>query len=584
MSKRYRLTEGDKEILKLAKNNPNYFTDYYLRSDMSGTWWLPGAKSEKWKRGYDKLYAEWRSLLRPEKFDFGGNNYKVVWEHENDKKFPEHPAFFHNHGPLFLPYQLDLHVDRHPIRVVIGGFGSAKTFGQILSGVVYGNILDSFRMFFLAPESTQAEEGYTLMMQMIEGTLFQERFLISHRQRPYPRVVFGHEGVGESRIEFFPIANNETKLRTLTGDCAVIDQAEHQSMELRELIRSVGTRFRGRVLRSGRERLGTITFLANSSDNQELWDLYDEAEDDPENYLSLSPHSEDNPYLTDRDIERFKLTVGSTKEDEEVYMEGKRPIGDGDHFSKEIVTAMIEPQLDAAMEAGINYQIKHDVHIGYVHEKAPKIGTVKWLLPYNPDRKYIIISDAGTKNPPFRDSPVIFIWDITDMPGSLEMPSPAYLAGFWWVYGNNKIDNWANAYNEMVFRYHAIGTNGFDATGYQSGYDKWLNALLGLLPEKISLAGNNKALCLNSAKVMTARFMVKTPLAVSALYDQISKYKYPPEPPRLRQDLTMTFIMSCWWMNRLFYVSHGEFEENENVNVTDRNDPILDDRYSVHDR
>lgn len=581
----YRPSKGDLQIFKLAEEDPDLFSNYYLRNETSGTWWLPGATFPRFVEPYKRLVDAWHESLNAPEFDFMGHTYITKFDHERSKEFPDAPAFFHNHGLLFLPYHKMLHFDRTTIRTIIGGFGSAKTFGQILTDLVNGCMMTNYRSFFLAPESAQAEEGYVLALQMMEGTLFQERFLISHRISPRPRIVFGHEGVGESMIEFFPMKHNEHKLRTLTGDRAIIDQAEHHEMDLAELIRSVGTRFRGRIPRDGRERVGTITLLANSADNLELWDIYDKAEEDPENYLSLSPSSSDNPYLTERDMKRFGVVVGGTEEDKEVYMEGRRPVGDGDHFSKEVLLEMQMEELDQMMKEGLALQEETGEHKGFIYERERRAGVYKWMLPYNPDRKYLVISDAGTKNPPNRDSPVIMVFDITGFPGPAEMPVPMTLVGFWWVFGNNRISNWANAFAEVVHRYKAIGTNGFDATGFQSGYDQWLHALKGLLTEKISMAGNNKALCLNAGKVITTRFLVKTPIAISALYDQMSRYKYPPEPKRLRQDLVMTFIMACWWVQRLFYMSDEPFTPIPNHDPDDRYEPTWEDeRFGLHGR
>ena len=164
------------------------------------------------------------------------------------------------------------------------------------------------------------------------------------------------------------------------------------------------------------------------------------------------------------------------------------------------------------------------------------------------------------------------------------MPLPATLAAFVWVFGNNNIQNWATSYAEVVQQYHAVGTNAFDATGYQSGYDQWLHLLAGLLPEKISLAGNNKAMCLNAGKILTTRQMIKTPAAVTQLYAQLARYEYPPEPKNLRQDIVMTFIMSCWWMQRLYYYDDSDFVPVPNMNPYDRYEQRTVDRYGVHSR
>src|SRR5690606_14057899 len=94
--------------------------------------------------------------------------------------------------------------------------------------------------------------------------------------------------------------------------------------------------------------------------------------------------------------------------------------------------------------------------------------------------------------------------------------------------------------------------------GFQSGYDQWISILTGLLSEKIMLTGNHKALCLNSAKMLASSELIKMPGAISAVYGQLARYELPEPNQKLRQDCVMAFIMSCWWMQRLFYMTIGE--------------------------
>jgi hypothetical protein len=582
----YKLTRGDKDIFSYYEKtkNPDVLTNFYLRSETSGTWWLPGTKTIHWQQGYDRLFQKWKAALEPDVLQVDSYKYDVRWQHEESKDYPDLPAFFHNHGALMLPYAKMLHDDRHPVRICVGGFGSGKTFNSGLSLVVDGMTHAQFRGFALAPMSIQALEVYEIIMNFIADTEFERRFLLSAPTKPFPKIIFGHDGIGISKIECYPIAGRENKLRTLTGDRAIIDQAESELLDLPEILRSIGTRFRGRVSKNGRSRIGTLTFLANSGDKQDLWDLYDEAEYDKENYLSLSPSSYDNPYLTDKDIKRFELQVGATEETKDVYMKGKRPLGNGQHFSKAVLESLRLEYLDDEMEEGLKKQHETGKEMGYIKLEAKNVGCYEWLLPYKPDHRYMVMSDPGTQNPPARDSAPIFVWDITHFPGTLENPVPATLAGFVWPFVNKKINNWANRFSEIVWRYHALGTCAFDATGYQSGYDQWMPILNALYVEKISLAGNNKPLCLNAAKMLTSREMLKMPGAVSHVFQQLARYEFPPEPVKLRQDLVMAFIMSAWWMQRLFYFEHGDFQERPDYDPDDRYNQPMIDRYSGNAR
>lgn len=550
----YSLNAGDRAIIEatLKRNDPNIFLNYYLRSETSGTWWLPGAQTERWSTGYDNLYKAWKKAKKtPGRFKYNNIDYQVVFDHEKSFQFPDHPAFFHNHGIMMLPWSVPLYNDRTPVRSIVGGFGSGKSMNLLLAMLVRAATLPGYRGFALAPLSMQSNEFHKMAVDLIAGTLYEERFLVGAPSSPVKMLKIGHDGVGHNTIECYPMLNNAEKIRTLTGDEAIFDQAEKEP-NLEEVMRSVGTRFRGRVPKTGRERIGTLTFIANSGDNQQLWDIYDKAETEPENYKSLSPSSYDNIFLTDRDLRRFELLVGESEELKDQYLHGARPLGNGEHFSRAVLEQMRDTNLDRIMENGLNSE-----ESDYICLQGQGVGVYEWLLPYKEDHQYLVISDPGTANPPHRDSPPIFIWDITDFPGTRIDPKPAYLAGFVWVYGGGSIDNWASRYAEMVHRYKAYLTNGFDATGFQSGYDEWLSILEQINPEKINLAGNGKWMCLNAGKVLTANQMMKMPVALSHVFGQLARYEYP-EPNNLRQDLVMAFIMSAWWLQRLYFYNSSD--------------------------
>lgn len=581
MAKLYRLNAEERQLIDLAAQDPNYFTDYYLRGPNSGTWWLPGATTSGWARGYQKILAEWEKQSKPELFQLGSHEYRAVMEHEKTALYPDLPAFHHNHGLLMLPWGKQLHQDPAYIRVVIGGMGSSKTWAGGLSFLVHAATLPGYRGFVLAPNSTQAEEVYRQMLLMFEGTLFQERFVIDKPiMRPNPRIKIGNDYVGENTIEFYPIQDNVAKLLTLTGDEAMIDQSE-QLDNLDEVIRVIGTRFRGRIGRTGRSRLGKITLIANSADNQQLWDLYDMSQTE-EHKLSHSGYivsSYDNPYITEENLKKFEMFVGNDPEAIRVHMKGERPLGNGREFSADVLNRNRSLELDAIMKTGID-----NGWPGYHRLYADKLGYYEWMLPYQPDRKYMQMSDPGTANPPHRNSPPIMVWDITEFPRK-----PATLVAFVWVMGNGDIRNWATRYAELVARYHTHGQCGFDATGPQASYDTWMYILEDLLVEKMTLTGNSKAMMLNSAKMLFSKGLFSIPAELSSIFGQLSRYDLleDKDSSKMRQDIVMTVIMSAWWLMRLYY---SELVENNNWKREDGWDPRdryyrdRSDRYTGHER
>lgn len=553
----YALTDGDKAIINSAirNKNPNIITNYYLRNEDSGTYWryVPQATIDKfkmkqskqvalaWREGYDKLENMWNSLSKPDYFGPDPANpakwvawnkreyerlfedlslvYRLQWDTENDK-----PEFHHPHGTQFLPWAHDMYHNKSPLQVVIGGFGSGKTQAKVMSFLVRGIMLRGYRAFALAPQSKQSDEVHKVATQMIEGTRF-EKFVYGMPFRPNPAIQMGHDGVGRTSIECFPMIDDPKKIRTLTGDEAMVDQAE-EFPDLSEVVRSVGTRFRGQV--RGRPRRGQLAFIANAGDNPQLWDYFDDAKEDSDIWAS-SPATFDNPFLTLADLGRYENQVGD-ESDQEVYMLGKRPLGAGEHFSLETLTITKSKDLDRQMDEAL---IKKEP--GWVVKTAKKVGQHTWERPPQKDRVYCVACDPGYGNPPDRNSAVIGVFDVTDFPSR-----PAELAAFSWVYGNNSPNPWIAKYHEYVVKYEALALNGYDATGPSgAGYDR-LDEIKDLMATGVGLQANKKFKNFNLLKKIMADGKIRMP-TIEHAFSQLSKYRLPDD--KLRQDIVSMLII-----------------------------------------
>lgn len=446
---------------------------------------------------------------------------------------------------------------------------SGKTLAMVLSFLIYAATLPGYRGLALAPFSKQAREVYVLALSAIRNTKYEERFLRASPSSPFPTLVIGNDYTNtENTVECYGIGDKDDaeKLRTLTADNALVDQSE-KIMDLQSVMRDVGTRFRGRELTTGRSRIGTITFLANSGINDELWRIYDKAEEDPDNYYSFSPSTYDNIYLTDADIARYELQVGEGEDNKRMYMYGGRPLGDGKEFSRVIMDRVRDPDLDH------NFENMTRLGMETTRSETAGCGVTEWTLPYDPTHYYIVVSDPGTDAPPHRNSPVILVWDVT----YFDIDHPMTLAGYYWFNGRKDIQTWATMYATVVEKYKAHGRNGFDATGPQSGYDRWMQVLHNLIPEKFQITATTKPLMINDAKMLSSKGLIRMPMAVTGMYNQLAFYEYP-EKLDARQDLVMAYVMSAWYAKRLFYMTFQKEEArifNEWV-LEDRTDRTLD--------
>ncbi len=416
---------------------------------------------------------------------------------------------------------------------------SAKTMGKALSFLYRGITLPAYRAFALAPLSKQSEEVHKVMFQAIEGTYF-ERFLESAPMRPVATIRLANDYTGLNTIECYSLQDDPTKLRTMTADEAMVDQAEEID-DLAEVLRSVGTRFRGQTNR-GRPRRGQISFIANAKDNPQLWDYFDEGVTSPKFVWAIAPTTFQNPYLTVRDLSNFEQFVGTSAGDQETHMLGHRPMGNGEHFSAATLTACRDGSMDIEMEHHLTLKTK-----GYVKLEQHRTHVHRWEMPPQKDRIYCVVADPGWGDPPDRNSCAIGVFDITDFPRI-----PARLRAFDWVFGGGSSNPWITKYTEYVTTYNGFAWNGYDATGPSgAGYEK-IAGMKFLMSQPVLLNGQKKYAYLNLLKKEMADTLIRFP-NINHLYSQLSKYRLPDEGTR--QDIVSMLIIFAAITEPLFLMN-----------------------------
>jgi hypothetical protein len=482
-----------------------------------------------------------------------------------DKEYIAHTELgedvvFHNpHGFILLPWQREVVMAKQETRVMICGYGSGKSLGYFAGMLWRACTLPGYRALVLGPYSLQANELYDQGLILMESTLLKDRFLTGSPKRPYAQLKFHNDLVGHTSISFIGIGDEIGKIKNLTVDEILVDQAEMID-DFDALFHTLGSRMRGQV--QGRERLGYLTFSANSEDNPQLWEVYDEAEEDTDGVQATSVTTFDNPYITPRQYVLIEKRMGKSATDKDQRLRGSRPRGAGEHFPLESINAIHATWLDDMMEEHLKAGDE-----GYKLEERPKASVVLWETPPQPGGTYLTLADPGWANPPYRNSPAIMVWNIADFPNS-----PAILAAFAWVYGNNSPDPWIDKFIEYVYRYETNLRCAFDATAWQSGYDKWVFSLEKIHAEKMSMAGGTKYDHLNSARILTSRGLIQVP-KIPMLFTQMTKYRLP--DTKIRQDLVAVLTMSCGWLQRMFW--------NELENAEDDSVPITRSRHQRRD-
>lgn len=572
----YHLTPADYQIIEAGRKDPNYITDYYMRSPTSGTRWMrtPEPMNENTVRGWTVLYGGWMDAGQPDSVFMSNDiEYTILADAEG------YPIFWHKHGWLWQDWQKEWFLAPQPESTVIGGFGSGKTAAIATILCTLAMITPGFRGFAVAPQMIQALEVYKYIMMNFSNTPFFSQFVWNFPKKPYPQFVLKSDYIGESTIEILSIEHDPEKVRTLEGDIIFLDQAE-KIMELDDLTRDLGSRLRGQI--NGRAKLGKFAMVANAGDNPQLWQRYDLAEWEPDVYKSFNPGSWDNIYLSEGDIANLKRRVGGTTDEIDQWMGGQRPLGKGEHFPPDMVRDNMDIGLDNIMDKA---QVVLEAARGeiektrgktlirledmpeyfYVKKTSPKLGTYHWELPpdHRSGRQYIVIADPGQGNPPDRNSACIMVWDITEFPGNA-----SYMRAFNWVAGNGSYWPFLSEYERYVKLYHAQGRNAFDSTGTQKGFDELVFVMMNLHAEGLNMAGNGKFLALNAAKMFMGKRLMRYPY-LSHLANQLTSYKLPDN--KIRQDLVMTLCMSALYMRRYYWEDAHDDEDSPPIPIrTDR--------------
>lgn len=447
-----------------------------------------------------------------------------------------------------IPWAHDVvHVD-YSQYCIIGGVGSGKTLNVVMAAGYFCAMLPNFRYLGTAPKSWQAEQSwrdYLVYVLDWENRSDHPRritkWIKNIKSRPYPIIEF----VNGSTMEFKSLDRDAQSILTWSGDMAAVDQAEDPSVDLESVMSNLGSRLRGSV--GSRARLGKFVIMANSAYKPILWEVYDSFESDPNQYAKILT-TYDNPYLTKRQIRDIERLFRD-KEEAERLLRSKRPLPKGKEFTENLIKIAQSKELDKIMEDALE-----SGDTGYAMEDSQSAGIVRWMTPPEDEKMYVMTGDPGQANPPYRNSAVIMIFDVTEFPSE-----PAKLALFHWVYGRGSYWPFINAMNHYYELYNPVEA-GFDSTGTQKAFND-----LGILDDDkmwtpLNMQGKkmHMVLCL---KVLMGNGMIKMPKSLYSIWNQLLMWHMPDKS--LRQDIASTLFMMGYMLNQLLPQKYQESEEDE---------------------
>ena len=496
------LTPAEIEILRMAREDPDVFTDYFFR---------PTGMSQGFRFDYN---------FTPE----------GAWQ-----------KTFHSAA------QKDI--------TVIGGFGTGKTLAVAMSACVWAILTTDFKFLNVGPKAWQAKQMYDLILLWARNSRFED-LIWEKPRKPHPVIVLRYMIGGslyESSMEFMSADKDATGILSWEGDWLHIDEAGLLD-NLEDVIINVGSRLRGTV--RGRERLGRFSMTSNSWDNFYLWYYFDQASADPDNFLSMVVSSRHNLNVTEEQLARMLQRIPEDERDR--FIEGARPEGKGNFFSKESV---YNCEVPFAVEL-IEDRAKRDER--YMYAKLHGAGIIHYAIPAVPLRGYMIFGDPGTGAAPHRNAPVIMVWDVTNFP-----TQPANLVSFWWGNGGGKIGPFVTHLLDAIEKYKPLFV-GIDSTGTQKNMAYLINEHLYKerfgddspigMTEGISgldFSGAKKVTYLQAARLMVESRLMTWPKEIIGIRSQLTNYDLENDK-KIAQDIVATFAMAAHSIRAWFYVSPEE--------------------------
>ena len=443
---------------------------------------------------------------------------------------------------------------------IIGGMGCSKTVGAGACGVYWCCQLPSFRFLGCGPTSYQASQMHeAVRTELLDWKRQDEiprpihKYVKKIVDRPWPRIEFWNG----STMEFMSGDMQGQKILTWSGDVVVVDQAESFD-DLERLMENLGTRTRGIV--QDRERLGKLILLANAEYHPALWERFDMGLTDvegslPEHYLSILLTTYDNPYLSKKQVEAFERRIVDPERQRQLLL-SERPIPRG----KEFTAAILEPAQAPSMDENMAHQLQEGTP-GYQMQTMRRAGTWLWETPYNEFSEYIVTGDPGQNCPPYRNSPCVVAFDVTDFPDR-----PAELAAFWW--GDGKGSYWPFIYKfEEYCQIYKPRARAFDATGSQKGFDELCFQQRGLVVEGLNMQ-KWKMQMIVTLKLLLGKELLRMPKGIQGIWMQLAGWHMPDK--KLRQDVASTLFMAAFLINRLYMLS--DLQEGDTLDMPEEGD------------
>jgi len=507
-------------ISEASKGNMGLFIEYYFRLPFSGTWFTTEDRVEQ----YDILHQVWVGLGKPDEIfdaEIGDKlaEIRITW----DPYYGEYPMFLLHHGFKTLEWMQKFLSPGVTHGVATTGTGSGKTAGVAVYALACCAVIPGFRFHNAAPTQYHANlmlgeitkwvgtdaDKFRKFIKLSKGAneLWNERegYPVITIQSPLnPKI--------QSSFSCQTVGQNANSILGREQDWINIEEAQLM-YNITDAEPKLATRLRG-TRATGLPRWSKQTWISNPGDNPEfigLIEKYKELEKDGmAGVLVLEDVPSDvNRYITKRQLEKQRLTMSQREIDR--WMGGQMSAVRED---SEITTAMLE----ACKSDELTKEVDK------VGKFADDLGLVRYELPHEPDRHYVVVGDVG-KSPRSALSsmnvPAIMVFDVTNF-----LEEPCRLVALRWIDGKGSYEPFVTSMKYLILKYRARGY--YDAGNVQTAFEDVGGFEDVPYTEPVSFAGHAS--------------IKKWAVAVTSILMQNGLFEWP-------------YIKALWYQGRIFRVA-----------------------------
>lgn len=432
----------------------------------------------------------------------------------------------------FVPmgYQYAFHQATVPNVTLIAGIASGKTTIVASSFLMDCLTIPYFKALNTSVTAKQAELPYEMVIGWIEENQRIEHLIEDISLRPYPLIKFKNF----SEFHFRTMGNDARFIRGQEFDRINVDEAglDYNGGAIKVL----RGRLRGTRL-DGSQRMARLDVITSPTGAPWLRERFDRgwkghSTASLKRYLSMRVSTYENVRLTREQIALMEADYPEEMID--VELRGMFPDYGVSMFPIGHINACVDQSMYDAVYMALNPETGKPKP-GYDLMESPRFGIMKFEMPVKPGRMYILAGDPGIDNPPRRNSPVVMVADVTEVPYKIVY--------FDWVSARGSYMPFLNSFKYAINKYYPV-YRGIDTTGPQKAIDELAFENMGIDVDGIAF-NHNKGALLNSLSLMISNQHIKYP-PIKGLLRQMGTYTEESDRQKAAQDIVMTLAIVAY--------------------------------------